>query len=146
MLLTLQRRPTEKGATHGELFIDGVIECWTLEDPLREDPNKQTPENEAKVAGNTCIPAGKYRVVLTKSNRFKKVLPELLKVPGFTGVRIHAGNGPEHTEGCILVGQSATDGRIHGSKDAMVELMAAISSALDVGEQVWIEIKNPEGM
>lgn len=134
MLLTLKRRPSHLGATIGELFIDGVIECWTLEDEIRQE----------KIPGKTCIPPGRYRVVLTKSPRFKKVLPELLKVPGYTGVRIHAGNRHEHTEGCILVGQSAVDDAIYGSQDAMIELMAALSSATEAGEQIHIEIHNPE--
>jgi hypothetical protein len=42
--------------------------------------------------------------VLSYSNKFKKFLPELINVPGYSGVRIHVGNKPEDTEGCILPG------------------------------------------
>ena len=144
MLITVQRRPSKGGATVSEVFLDGSHECYGLEDEVRADPNASTPENEAKVAGKTAIPAGKYRVVMTRSPRFNKVLPLLLDVPGFTGVRIHAGNRAENTDGCLLVGEEAQETTISRSKEALFELMAAIDSAIETGEQVFIEIKNAE--
>lgn len=134
MLITVQRRPSKGGATIGRLSLDGVEECWTLEDEIRE----------VKIPGKTAIPAGKYRVVMTKSPRFGKVLPEVLNVPNYSGVRIHAGNKAEDTEGCLLVGEEAYENTIGRSREALVELMAAIDMAISGGEQVWIEYKNPE--
>lgn len=67
----------------------------------------------------------------------------MLLVEGFSGVRIHSGNKQEDTEGCLLVGEDAQDNTITRSKEALLELMAAISQALDMGEQVHIEIENP---
>ena len=134
MLITVQRRPTNKGATIGEVLLDGSRECFSLEDPIRGE----------KIDGDTCIPPGKYRVVMTKSPRFNKVLPLLLDVPGYSGVRIHSGNSPKDTLGCILVGEEAQEATIARSKEALLELMAAIDSALETGEQVFIEVKNPE--
>ena len=125
--------------THGDLYIDGVWECYTLEDPVREIPGR--PVSEWKIPGKTAIPYGRYRVVLSRSPRFKKVLPELLKVPGYTGVRIHAGNTAEHTEGCVLVGQRRIKAAVLDSQDAMIELMASLSAVIDYGEQVWITIE-----
>jgi hypothetical protein len=134
MELTLIREPTGEGFTRGELLLDGVHECWTLEDQVRD----------VKIPGQTAIPAGRYRVVLTHSPRFKKVLPELLNVPGFKGIRIHSGNDATHTEGCILVGQRQGKAGVFESRQAMLELMAALDSAVECGEQVWITIKNAE--
>lgn len=51
-----------------------------------------------------AILAGEYKLILSQSNRFKKVLPELLSVPGRSGIRIHAGNFVSDTQGCILLG------------------------------------------
>lgn len=134
MELTLVREPTCEGFTRGELFIDGVPECFTLEDQVRG----------VKIPGETAIPAGRYRVALTKSPRFKKVLPELLQVPGYTGVRIHAGNTADDTEGCILVGQRQGKSAVFESQAAMLELMAALSSAVEAGEQIWLTVKNAD--
>ena len=142
MLLTLQRRASKGGATIGELFLDGVHESYTLEDEIREIPGAAVVE--WKVDGKTAIPTGKYRIAMTRSPRFGKVLPLLLDVPGFSGVRIHAGNKAEHTEGCILVGEEAYENTIGRSKEALLELMAAIDMAIENNEQVWIEIKNAE--
>jgi hypothetical protein len=123
------------------MLMDGVFEAFTLEDEIREIPGE--PVAKWKVPGKSAIPAGKYRVALTLSNRFKKVLPELLNVPGYSGVRIHAGNTHENTEGCILVGQERGSSTITKSKDAMLELMAALSAITESGEQIWCEVKNP---
>jgi hypothetical protein len=132
MELTLLREPTCEGFTRGQLFIDGVPECYTIEDQVRD----------VKIPGHTAIPAGRYRVVLTQSPRFKKVLPELLEVPGFKGVRIHSGNTAEDTEGCIIVGQRQGKAGVFESRQAMLELMAALDSAVEVGEQIWITVLN----
>jgi len=131
--LTVVREPSKNGCTLGEMSVDGIHECWTCEDEIRE----------VKIPGKTAIPQGRYRVVLTQSQRFKKVLPELLNVPGFSGVRIHSGNTSEDTEGCILVGEEKGSDRVLRSREAMLELMAMLSGVMEVGEQVWIEVKNP---
>ena len=140
MLLTVLREPSQNGATMGQMLMDGVHECFTCEDEVREIPGE--PVHKWKIPGKTAIPKGKYRVVLTHSNRFKKVLPELLNVPGFLGVRIHSGNTQEDTEGCILVGEEKYGPVLKRSRDAMVELMGALQGVIDEGEQVWIEIKD----
>jgi hypothetical protein len=90
--------------TIGKLFVDGQYLCYTLEDKMRQEADK--PVSEWKVYSQTAIPTGDYRVMITLSNRFKKVLPILLNVDGFSGVRIHAGNSSADTEGCILVGMN----------------------------------------
>jgi hypothetical protein len=99
MRLQLDRRAYEEGSTVGDLFIDGVWECASLEDQVREGP---------KVKGETAIPEGVYEIRLTHSPRFKRVLPLLVDVPGFDGIRIHPGNTAKDTEGCLLVGENVT--------------------------------------
>lgn len=134
MEILLVREPTCEGFTRGELFLDGEHECWTIEDEVRP----------VKIPGATAIPKGRYRVVLTKSPRFKKVLPEILEVPGYTGVRIHAGNTAADTEGCIIVGQRQGKAAVFDSQAAMLELMAALDSATEAGEQIWLTIQNAD--
>ncbi len=111
--LTLTRDiVTEKSVT-GRLFVDGQFECYTLEDPPRA----------TKIAGVTAIPVGVYVVILSYSPRFKCVMPEITGVPGFTGVRIHTGNIPEDTDGCVLVGKERAADRLSGSRLAYAALL-----------------------
>lgn len=49
------------------------------------------------------IPALVYKVQVTQSPRFKRLLPILIQVPGRSGIRFHRGTLPEHSKGCILV-------------------------------------------
>jgi hypothetical protein len=74
------------------------------------------------------------------SNRFKKILPLLLDVPNFEGVRIHSGNTAEDTEGCILVGLEQTSDGVGRSRDAMAVIMPLIADAIKRGERVELEI------
>jgi hypothetical protein len=142
MHLDLYRNATENDATPGRLLVNGVHECFTLEDVVREDPNPATPVNEAKVYGQTAIPAGTYRVVVDYSPRFGKLMPRVLDVPGFTGIRFHSGNDPEDTLGCILVGDKLSNGRIAPgtSKPAYRRLFARLQEASDRGEEITITI------
>ena len=119
--LRLSREWYSERCTIGRLTIDGQDwNCFTLEDSVRLDG--------VKVPGKTAIAAGTYGIVLTKSPRLKYLCPELLKVPNFTGVRIHIGNTETDTEGCILVGDHADveHGFIGNSKAAFQELMAIL--------------------
>ena len=138
MNLRLIREPSISSATLGCLFVDGHFACFTLEDVIRETPGQ--PVRAWKVPGRTAIPAGRYRIIRTMSERFRKVLPLLLAVNGFDGIRIHAGNGPLDTEGCILVGKDRRHGTVLQSRVALAALDERLSSA--TGE-TWITIVNP---
>ena len=116
MELKLKRHTFDKDYTEGELFINGVKFCDTLEDEYRVLPIKcPYPTNcicREKVKNETAIPLGKYSLIISMSNRFKKELPEILNVPHFLGIRIHSGNTDKDSSGCILVGEKEYEGKL----------------------------------
>lgn len=136
MELTLNRIFLGSSATIGELLINDKHLCDTLEDRVR-------PEGE-KVYGKTAIPEGTYEVKLTHSPRFKKILPEILNVPNFSGIRIHTGNSSKNTEGCILVGtwDGEKEDWVGNSRIAFDELMTLLEEATNNKEKVTITVKS----
>lgn len=122
MKLLLKRLHRTDVSTIGELYVDGVFECYTLEDI----------EREVKIKSETAIPKGKYKVMITMSNRFKRQMPLLLNVPNFSGVRIHAGNTNHDTEGCILVGQTRSKDFIGKSRKAFDNLFKKMQKAKSI--------------
>ena len=136
MELTLNRIFLGSSATIGELLINDKHLCDTLEDRVR-------PEGE-KVYGKTAIPEGTYEVKLTHSPRFKKILPEILNVPNFSGIRIHTGNSSKVTEGCILVGTwlGEKEDWVGNSRIAFDELMTLLEEATNNKEKVTITVKS----
>jgi hypothetical protein len=140
MMLRLVREPSRDLVTFGTLFVDDVVECRTLEDQVRERPG--VPVSAWKVPKQTAIPAGRYRVRLTMSARFGRVLPLLENVPGFSGIRIHTGNVIEDTEGCILVGRRTSGRMIAESRVAFRKLMASLENAHRNGDELVIEVSN----
>jgi len=119
MLIEVKRPPSNDKCTIGKLYVNGVFECDTLEDVVRPK----------KIAGQTAIPAGEYDVIINMSNRFKRLLPLLVNVPNFDGVRIHAGNTDADTEGCILVGKANGKYSIANSRAAFEKLFAQMQKA-----------------
>lgn len=93
-----------------------------------------------KIPGHTAIPEGTYHVFITKSAKFKKWLPYLMGVPGFKGIRIHAGNKAEDTQGCILVGENRVKGMVVNSRIWLHRLMLKINEAQQKEENIWITI------
>ena len=134
MELKLKRIAKRDTYTIGRLFIDCKYFCDTLEDKVRD------LSKEAKVKGQTAIPTGRYKVFLTYSPRFKRILPLLDNVPQFTGVRIHRGNTAKDTEGCILVGYNREVGKVLDSAVTEQRLMAVLQNAVNKGEQIFITI------
>lgn len=129
--MTLVRKVFDPGFTIGELAIDGQPFCFICEDTVRQGK---------KVHGQTAIPAGTYNVVVTYSPRFKKQMPLLENVPGFSGIRIHAGNTAKDTEGCLLPGFQKTANGVGQSRAACKDLYARIDSAIAGGQRVSITI------
>jgi hypothetical protein len=139
MEILIQREPSTLDSTAGTLIVDGVVECFTLEDVVREMPGK--PVSTWKLAGKTAIPTGAYQVIIDFSNRFQRPMPHVLNVPGFDGVRIHSGNTAADTEGCILLGKqrNGLDDVIE-SRVAFAEFFPKLQAAINRGEQVAIII------
>lgn len=129
MVLKLQRTKEVNNATIGEIHIDGNFICYTLEDKVRP----------TKIKHETCIPAGTYIINITYSPTFKKMLPLLLNVPGFYGIRIHAGSGIEHTSGCILVGTKVVEDKLLHSTVAFTKLFTLMQKAVKT-ETLQIDI------
>lgn len=94
--------------TLGTMYINDKFFCYTLEDYDRKLKQSQDEDfiKANKIAKLTAMPSGNYRVILSISNRFKRLMPEVLNVKGFAGIRIHGGNTHENTEGCILVAKN----------------------------------------
>ena len=146
MKLQVVRTQFGRDATNGLLFIDGLFECYTLEDQYQE----------VKVMHETCIPEGtydiKFRTVGGFHERYKKRygnshygMLHLQNVTGFTYILIHAGNTDEHTSGCLIVGETqqdldvSEDGFIGSSGKAYVKLYNKIAKQLLIGNPVTIE-------
>jgi hypothetical protein len=133
MNIKIVRKTGNSKFTEGRMYIDGIFECFTVEDAIRS----------IKIQNETAIPKGIYNVIMTMSTRFGKVMPLLENVPNFTGVRIHSGNSSKDTEGCIIVGalnDSMDDDFIGASKIAVSRLYPKIVDALAVKEKVTLEI------
>jgi hypothetical protein len=122
MKITVKRLHRTELSTIGELSIDGKFECYTLEDK----------ERDVKIKSETAIPKGEYKVIINQSNRFKRLLPLLLNVKNFEGVRIHPGNTNHDTEGCILVGTTRSKDFIGSSRVAFQRLFKKMQLAKDI--------------
>ena len=122
MKIVVVRDTFTENSTIGKMLIDGAFFCYTLEDTIRD----------TKIAGETAIPYGTYKVIVNMSNRFKRLMPLLLNVPNFEGVRIHNGNTKEHTHGCILVGATKSKDFIGDSKVTFNKLMIKLNGVKDI--------------
>ena len=139
MQLELHRFKEGAKATLGNLFVDGVFECHTLEDVVRD----LGPNGEGKVWGATAIPAGTYDIVLTMSPKFGRIMPRLVNVPFFTGILMHKGNTDKNTEGCILVANNiAGDDLVTDATGAFDAFYPKLEAAAVKGEKISITITN----
>ena len=142
-MINLVLKRIYKGDTYtiGKLYIDNEYFCDTLEDKVRTLPSMCPGGDKCgckeKVYGKTAIPAGKYKIVLSYSSKFKRILPLLLNVPHFSGIRIHSGNTDKDTEGCVLVGTNDVKGQVTQSRDTERRLIERLE---DEGE-IYITIE-----
>nr|DAG98510.1 MAG TPA: hypothetical protein [Crassvirales sp.] len=131
MNIEVKRIALKDTYTIGKLYIDGAYFCDTLEDKDRGLEENMPIEKIMflKKPHITAIPTGTYTVILNYSNRFKRIMPLVMNVKGFAGIRIHAGNTSEDTDGCILVGENKAKGKVLNSKDTYNRLLERIKSA-----------------
>lgn len=139
MKLLLKRIALKSTYTIGKLYIDGKYFCDTLEPKVRDlNRNGFFDDGEKKVAGKTAIPYGTYKVTLTLSPRFGRILPLLHDVQEFVGVRIHSGNTVDDTQGCILVGFNRAVGKVLDSRKTEQRL---VNMMIDKHEDITITIE-----
>lgn len=135
MNLRLYRFHSSPDDTLGLLYLDDKFSAFTVEDEHRDK----------KIYGETRIPAGTYEIKLTNSPKFGRMMPEIVGVSDFTGIRIHSGNDEGDTEGCIVLGNAARfnhggKSRVEDSKSAVERIEPLIISALRGGEKVYLTI------
>lgn len=135
-LIRIANRPTY---CIGKLYIDGEYFCDVIEDTDRGLDNSMTVSEilKKKIKGETAIPTGIYKIEITYSPKYKRMMPLLIGVKGYSGVRIHSGNTSKDTEGCLLVGRNTVVGMVTDSRNTYQRLFAKLQKAKDI----TIEIK-----
>lgn len=142
MEIQVNRIARRDGYTIGRMSLNGEYFCDTLEDTDRSLNAAMSLDEilSKKRKGITAIPTGKYDVILTFSPRFKRVLPLLLSVKGYEGVRVHVGNTTEDTEGCLLVGENKVKGQVINSRATLEKLMSVLLECEKRKEKISITI------
>ena len=142
MEIRVKRIARKDGYTIGQMSLNGVYFCDTLEDTDRGLKSTMSVDEilSKKRKGTTAIPTGKYDVILTFSPKFKRVLPLLLNVRGYEYIRIHHGNFPSSTDGCLLVGENKIKGQIINSRATLERLMSVLLECEKRKEKISITI------
>jgi hypothetical protein len=142
MEILVERKIFTSTSTISTLFVNGKKQCYLLEDTDRglEGEMSLTDIAKKKVYGKTAIPTGRYEVAVNYSNKFKKLLPLLLNVKGFEGIRIHPGNTESASLGCLLPGSTYTTDFVGQSRIAFNSLFQLITDA-SATEKVYLTIK-----
>ena len=138
----LQIRLPRQGYTEGELFFDNKKVFDTLEDPERDFNNDGDLEDEGekKVYGDTAILRGFYKLTVTYSPTFKKMMVLINDTPYFVGVRYHGGLHKGHTEGCVLVGEKVGEGRLK-QIDGTNKMIELVRKCIKEDGYCYVEIK-----
>ena len=142
MELRLERKYRNNNYCIDKLYINGKYFSDALEDPDRGLTNNMSLEEikKIKIKDNTCIPYGTYNVTITYSPRFKRNLPLINNVKGFEGIRVHNGNTPQDSSGCVLLGFNKIKGQVIDSKVTVNKFIDIVQKALNKGEKVTITI------
>lgn len=140
MRLTLMRIANKSTYTIGKLYIDGCYYCDVLEDTDRglDDDMKESEILKKKIKGQTAIPTGTYPVKITYSPKYKKLMPLIDNVKGYSGIRIHSGNTHKDTEGCLLVGKNKEVGKVLESRKTFNALYKILT---ETKENIIIDIR-----
>lgn len=133
MIIGVKRFKTGPDGTFGKLTVDGADTGYTLEPPWNDGQNRHETD---------AILPGLYDVTIDFSNRFQRLMPLLMDVPGRSAIRIHPGNTDANTEGCILVGQAIVGPYLANSRAVFDPMFREMQDALAAGEDVHIAISN----
>lgn len=139
MNLTLKRIYTNDQYTISHIYVDGIYLCDAIEDTDRGLDDSMSVEEirDKKVYCKTAIPTGEYRVILTWSMKFKRLMPRLLNVKGFDGILIHSGNTEKSSCGCLIVGYNKIKGKVINSREAFNKLYSLLK---ETEEEITIKI------
>jgi hypothetical protein len=157
MLLEVLRFADDGETTLGILLVDGVFECFTVEDQEQKG---------AKVMHETRVPNGTYDVKLRNeggySAKYAKKYADMHKGmlcisnkpnwklenngKSFQYILIHTGNNDDHTSGCLLVNDAVSGATFTGSssRDAYIDLYPKVAKVLEDGGTVKITYKDIE--
>ena len=140
--LTLKRFAFKDKYTIGRLYINGLYFCDTLEDKDRGlyDWLSEGYIKEIKVKHQTAIPYGIYKVLWSYSPKYKRMMPEVLNVKGFSGIRIHSGNTADDSSGCILLGLNKEKGKVLDSRKTCEKFYEIIEECYNKGASIQLEI------
>lgn len=132
--------------TEGKLFINGVYVCDTIEDCDRNLTDDMSEEEilKKKVYGKTCIPYGRYKLIIDWSNKYGKMLIHILNVKAFDGIRIHSLNSADSSSGCIGPGVRTAPGWVSKSRDTYKKVHKIVEDALKRLDEVHITIKRSD--
>ena len=141
MEFLLTRNLFGERTTISDVTVNGRHLCYVLEDVVRQRDGE--PVSAWKVKGETAIPTGRYEIVIDMSTRFGKLMPHLLDVPGFDGIRIHPGNTEGDTEGCLLPGTDigVAKASVLHSRDAFDDWFRLLTRTLHAGERCYITVE-----
>lgn len=144
MEVLISRKRKEPTFTQGEVTVDEKHHAWSEEDRVREDG--------IYVFGETAMPVGRYRLITSYSNRFKKRMLQIINVRGgnimfgdksvdAAGLRVHGGNDEKDSLGCPLIGAEKNDTKVFNCKDVVDSLFSMVDEADKTGE-VYLTIRN----
>lgn len=138
MKLKLVRKYRKETYTIGKLYVDGVYFCDTIEDKDRglDDAMGLAEIMIKKRYGETAIPYGTYKVEITYSPKYKRLMPEIKNVKGFSGIRIHSGNTAKDTLGCLIIGRNTQVGMVTESRKTYNKLFALMKDAKDISIEI----------
>lgn len=134
MNLKLVRIAFRETYTIGKLYVDGKYFCDVIEDKDRglDDSMSVADILLKKKYGETAIPTGKYKVEMTYSPKYKRIMPLIQGVKGYSGIRIHSGNTAKDTLGCLLVGKNTKVGMVTDSRNTYQKLFAILQGQKDI--------------
>lgn len=143
MIIKIDRKYKKNEYTIGNLYIDDVFYCNTLEDRDRGLTQDMSLESIKRIKqfGTTAIPTGTYEVDITYSPKFKRDLPIIRNVKGFDGIRIHSGNTAKDTLGCILLGKNTEVGKVTNSKTTCNQFFNIIKNEIEKNKKITLIIK-----
>ena len=142
MRVKLKRIAFKDEYTIGKVYINDRYFCDALEDKDRGLYDWQSVEYilEKKIKHKTAIPYGMYKLLWSYSPKYKRMMPEIMGVKGFSGIRVHSGNTAEHSSGCVLLGYNKKVGMVLDSRKVCKKFDDIVEGYYKKGEPMTFEI------